>query len=119
MPPEGDAETAAQLTRDDWQTFLSPWPHHRERLWDYALSAELGIVPGTISFVPLGTYAIAPGSWPFVFSITTLAVLTVGGLVLARQHRHHGRHAATAPTNTTAETGPDGMNVDLAPGTRP
>lgn len=81
------------------------------RLRDYAIGTALGIVPGTISFVALGTYAITPGSWPFVLSVATLAFLTVGGLVFARRHRHHGRNTptapTTAPTDTTAATGTD------------
>ncbi|MGI8793097.1 MAG: TVP38/TMEM64 family protein [Acidimicrobiales bacterium] len=74
------------------------------RTRDYAIGTAVGIVPGTISFVALGTYAVTPGSWPFVLSVTTLAVLTVGGLLLARRHRHTDRHAATAPTTDPTDT---------------
>lgn len=77
------------------------------RTRDYALGTAVGIVPGTVSFVALGTYGTTPGSWPFLLSITALALLTGGGLLVARRtHRNRNRAAAVsnAPTSAAAES---------------
>lgn len=63
------------------------------RTRDYALGTAVGIVPGTVSFVALGTFGTKPGSWPFLLSITALALLAGGGLLVARRTRRHRKQA--------------------------
>lgn len=77
------------------------------RIRDYALGTAVGIVPGTVSFVALGTFGTTPVSWPFLLSITALALLIGGGLLVARRTRRHRKRAAAvsnAPTSAAAES---------------
>lgn len=64
---------------------------------DYALGTALGIVPGTVSFVALGAYGTSPGSWPFVVSGASLALLTLGGFLIARRSRTRPSHLQEIP----------------------
>ena len=67
----------------------------------------MGIVPGTASFVALGTFNTTPGSWPLLLSITALALLSGGGLFVPRRSRRRRKRAAAvsnAPTSAAAES---------------
>lgn len=54
---------------------------------DYLAGTAVGIVPGTVAYVALGTYGGAPLSWQFVAALTALLGLTVGAAVWARRAR--------------------------------
>jgi len=69
------------------------------RTRNYALGTAVGIVPGTVSFVALGTFGTTPGSWPFLLSAAALIILTGGGLLVARKSRRDHSDAA-APVDS-------------------
>ncbi len=62
---------------------------------DYLAGTGVGIIPGTVSYVVLGSYAGDPTGWPFLVSLGALLLLSVGGLAAGR-HRHVHRHRPQA-----------------------
>jgi uncharacterized membrane protein YdjX (TVP38/TMEM64 family) len=59
------------------------------RARDYVLGTAVGIVPAATALVAVGAYGADPVSVPFLLSAGGLAVLLIGGAVLAR--RSHAR----------------------------
>lgn len=57
------------------------------RTRDYLVGSALGMLPAVTAFVGIGAYGAEPGSVPFLVSAGGLAVLLVGGTVLARRRR--------------------------------
>ncbi|GAA3236140.1 hypothetical protein GCM10017691_34110 [Pseudonocardia petroleophila] len=57
------------------------------RTRDYLVGSGLGMLPAVTAFVGIGAYGTEPGSLPFLVSAGGLALLLVGGAVLARRRR--------------------------------
>ncbi|MDQ2883538.1 MAG: VTT domain-containing protein [Actinomycetota bacterium] len=78
------------------------------RTRDYIVGTALGIIPGTIAFVALGTYGASPGSWPFILAVIVLVVLTAGGAALARRSRRRGAASPHSPDDGRGVVPEDG-----------
>lgn len=57
------------------------------RTRDYLVGSAIGMLPAVTAFVGIGAYGTEPGSLPFLVSAGGLALLLVGGAVLARRRR--------------------------------
>lgn len=55
----------------------------------YVVATAIGIVPGTVAFVALGSSLRDPGSTGFLVALGAVAALTAGGLLAGRIHRSH------------------------------
>ena len=61
------------------------------RFRDFALGTAIGIIPGTMAYVALGSFAWDPTSWRFEVAAGVLLLLTLGGLLVAWRRRRTGR----------------------------
>lgn len=61
------------------------------RFRDFALGTAIGIIPGTLAYVALGSFAWEPTSWRFEVAAGVLLLLTLGGLLVAWHRRRAGR----------------------------
>ncbi len=61
------------------------------RFRDFALGTAIGIIPGTLAYVALGSFAWDPTSWRFEVAAGVLLLLTLGGLLEAWRRRRTGR----------------------------
>ena len=61
------------------------------RFRDFALGTAIGIIPGTLAYVALGSFAWDPTSWRFEVAAGVLLLLTLGGLLVAWRRRRTGR----------------------------
>lgn len=57
------------------------------RFRDFALGTAIGIVPGTLAYVALGSFAWDPTSWRFEVAAGVLLLLTLAGLLVAWRRR--------------------------------
>lgn len=57
------------------------------RVRDYLAGTAVGILPGVTAYVAIGAFGAAPGSLPFLLAVGGLAVLSLGGLLVARRRR--------------------------------
>lgn len=57
------------------------------RLRDYLAGTAIGILPGATAYVAIGAFGAEPGTLPFLLAVGGLAVLSLGGLLVARRRR--------------------------------
>lgn len=67
----------------------------------YAAATAIGIVPGTVAYVALGAFGASPTSPAFIAAVIALAVLTVGGMLIARRRGARERRAVTERDGVT------------------